>query len=245
MSLDPEHAELERSLREQIAASAGVTVGQGYQATVRRYSSPVGDVVVKSPHPSWLLGLFGRLAIRREDRIYARLAGTPGIPRRYGLLDGRHLVLEAIAGGSYRDEQSRLENRERFFARLLETLEAMHAAGVAHADLKRKDNLIVAPGEQPFLIDFGIACVDGEKHRGWRHLKFEWFRQLDLNAWIKLKYGRAPEAMSADDGALYRPLWLERLARSLRVGWQKLTFRRLREERRRHAAGQRNGPDYS
>jgi predicted Ser/Thr protein kinase len=237
VTLDPKFANLERSLREQIAESAGQLIGQGYQATVYRYESPVGAVVIKSPHPSWLLGFFGRLAIRREDRVYERLAGTPGIPRRYGLLDGRHLVLEAIAGPSYRAQQSRLENRERFFARLLETLEAMHAAGVAHADLKRKDNLIVGPDEQPFLIDFGIACLDGAQQRGWQHIKFEWFRQLDLNAWIKLKYGRRPVSMSAEDEALYRPLWLERIARVVRIGWQKLTFRRAREQRRRRSAG--------
>ena len=27
----------------------------------------------------------------------------------------------------------------------------MHAAGVAHGDLKRKDNIIVGPGERPYL----------------------------------------------------------------------------------------------
>ena len=89
----------------------------------------------------------------------------------------------------------------------------MHAVGVAHGDLKRKHNVIVGAGEQPYLIDFGIACLrDGLFGR----LVFTTFRQMDLNAWLKLKYGRRledivePEAVSVEDAALYRPLLIER-----------------------------------
>jgi serine/threonine protein kinase len=108
----------------------------------------------------------------------------------------------------------------------------MHAAGVAHGDLKRKDNMLVAAGERPFVIDFGIAwCVDSDSPR-WRRRIFDLVRQMDYNAWIKLKYRRGTEDVSAKDAERYRPLLLERVARGIRIPWQKVTLRRLRKRRR-------------
>ena len=85
----------------------------------------------------------------------------------------------------------------------------MHAAGVVHGDLKRKDNIIVGPGERPYLIDFGVAWLRSNStllNRVW----FEPGKQMDYNAWIKLKYQRRTDSLSATDAALYRPLLIER-----------------------------------
>jgi serine/threonine protein kinase len=131
---------------------------------------------------------------------------------------------------------------------LLETLHAMHAAGVAHADLKRKANIIVGPGERPWLIDFGIAARRGTSRssRAW----FEHAVQGDYNAWIKLKYGRriepkeAADVLSPEDAKLYRPLWTERIARAVRVPWQTITLRRPRQRwraARRNPSERRDG----
>ena len=109
--------------------------------------------------------------MRREHAVYERLAGVPGIPRTYGLVDGEFLALEYVAGPSLRAHEARLADRDAFFARLLETVNAMHAAGIAHADLKRKDNIIVGSGERPYLIDFGIAVRRGDSRIG-----RSWFR---------------------------------------------------------------------
>jgi serine/threonine protein kinase len=227
---DNEPSELERWLNSERPKAPATLLGQGYQATVHRYDSPVGPVVVKSPHRSALLGYFGRLAIHREHRLYRQLEGIPGVPRVHGLLDDRHLVLEAIEGPSLREHESALLG-DRFFADLLETIDAMHAAGIAHGDLKRKDNILVGPNGRPYLIDFGIACRAGR--RGFKRWRFEWTKQLDYNAWIKLKYGRNPAGISAADATRYRPLWIERIARWIRVPWQKLTLRRPRQRLRR------------
>jgi serine/threonine protein kinase len=118
----------------------------------------------------------------------------------------------------------------------------MHAAGVVHGDLKRKDNIIVGPEERPYLIDFGIAVRRSARSKIFNRLVFARLEQMDLNAWLKLKYGRRidPEAepgvLSAADAALYRPLWLERAARAVRVPWQKLTLRRARQRWRARRA---------
>ena len=229
----PARATIARTLHDAIARGEGRVLGSGYQATVELYSTPAGDAVVKKPHGAKLLGRLWRHLLRREHAVYEQLAGVPGVPRTYGLIDGEYLALEYVPGPSLRSHEAKLSDRAAFFAALLATLRAMHAAGVAHADLKRKANVIVGPGERPWLIDFGIAVRRGESRlaRVW----FEHAAQGDYNAWIKLKYGRriepaeAAAVLSPEDAALYRPLWSERVARAIRVPWQAITLRRPRQ----------------
>lgn len=216
-------------LRAALATGRGELLGAGYQATAHLYRGPHGTVVVKSPHVGGVLEWLGRRALAREHRVYARLAGVRGVPRCFGFLDDAHLVLEHIAGPSLRAHADELKNRERFFSDLLKSIEAMHAAGVAHGDLKRKNNVVVGPGEHPYIIDFGIARMRKTEHDGRGGLVFEWVKQIDYNAWAKLKYRGHMDELSVEDAARYRPLLLERLARWIRVPWQTLTLRRPRQ----------------
>jgi serine/threonine protein kinase len=147
------------------------------------------------------------------------------------MADDTHLVLEHIEGPTLRLAAETLKDREQFFARLLATIQAMHAAGVAHGDLKRKENTLVGPGELPYLIDFGVACIEQADAGRYQREKFALMRQMDLNAWIKLKYGSRPENMTADDAVRYRPLLIERWARSLRGPWKVISMRSARKRR--------------
>jgi predicted Ser/Thr protein kinase len=228
-------APLLAELRAAIDSRAGRELGSGYQASVYLYETSAGAIVVKQPHRGGPLAFLWRRLLRREQAVYARLGGIAGIPRSFGLVDGEYLALEFIAGPSLREHESQIADREAMFAKLLATLRAMHAAGVAHGDLKRKDNLIVGAGEQLTLIDFGIAVRRSATSRLWNRLVFAPLMQMDINAWVKLKYGRRidpeadPDVLSAADAALYRPLLLERVARAVRVPWQTITLRRPRQ----------------
>jgi len=227
--------QLTAELAAAINAGPGRELGSGYQASAHAYRTSAGDVVVKKPHSSGPLGALWRSLLRREHAVYERLDGVPGIPRSLGLVGGEYLALELIAGPSLREHEARLADREAFFARLLTTIEAMHDAGVAHGDLKRKDNIIVGPGERPYLIDFGIAVRRSARNGFFNWLVFRHIEQMDLNAWVKLKYGRRidPETersvLSDEDAAIYKPLLIERLARAVRVPWQTITLRRPRQ----------------
>ncbi len=213
-------------IAHEIRGSAGKPVGAGYQATVSLHESPFGKLVVKAARSR---GFLSRASVTREQEIYERLENIPGIPKSYGIHPDVGLVLEYIEGRPLREREGDLADREVFFARMLETIDAMHAAGVAHCDLKRKDNTIVGPGETPYLIDFGVACIlrdgDGRAKRAW----FDLMRQMDYNAWVKLRYGREPKDLPPVVAQRYHPLLLERVARSIRIPWQKLTLRRLRK----------------
>lgn len=225
-------------LRAAIESGPGRELGSGYQASVHLYETSAGAVVVKKPHRGGPLGALWRSLLRREAAVYARLGGIAGIPRSFGLVSDT-LVLEHIAGPSLRGHEPRIGDRDAFFAKLLATIAAMHAAGVAHGDLKRKNNIIVGAGERPYLIDFGIAVRRSATSALWNRCVFSPLKQMDRNAWVKLKYGRRidpgsePAVLSAEDAAIYRPLWLERAARAVRVPWQTITLRRPRQRWRK------------
>ncbi|NIW23731.1 MAG: hypothetical protein GWN29_03770 [Gammaproteobacteria bacterium] len=195
------------------------------------YESPYGNFVVKSASGVWPWRAFGEAAIRREHRIYSIIAGIPGIPQCLGLIDDRTLVLEHIEGTTFRRGEMQLEHWDSFFVKLLATLHGIHARGVAHGDLKRKDNLLIGPDEQPYIVDFGVASVEKRATMPWSNAIYRWMHQYDYNAWVKLKSRRQLDALLPEDAALYKPTVTERVARVIRKIWHKLTLRRLRRKR--------------
>lgn len=142
-------------------------------------------------------------------------------------------MLEYIEGTTLRIAAEELQDRETFFARLRETVQAMHATGVAHGDLKRKENIVVGPDERPYIIDFGIAATRPAVGGLRIGPGFETARQMDLNAWIKLKHGRVWESLPPEDAPLYKPLVVERWARRLRGPWKAVSMRSTRKRRRK------------
>ncbi len=234
-----DHLTLSRGQRRELGdwlASPGAdqTSVTGYQASIRLYRGSAGEFVIKGSLGRGLRKKLSQSAIRREARIYHRLRDVPGVPKCFGWLEGGYLVLEHIPGNTLHNFDDRLENREEFYSRLLVTLRRMHDAGVAHGDLKRKKNILVGPGQQPFVVDFGIAVVETGRHG----YLFDIVRQVDRNAWIKHKYRRRTTGISAVDAPLYKPR-LALTGRILRNLWHAMTLRRLRKrwrERRRNSA---------
>ena len=54
-----------------------------------------------------------------------------------------------------------------------------------------------------------------------------------LLASIRIDPETEPGVLSSADAAVYRPLWIERVARTVRVPWQTITLRRRRQRWRR------------
>lgn len=222
-------AERLREIAEWFAQTpVGVELGRGYQARTTLYRSPYGNFVVKTARGPWPWRSLGQAAIRQEHAIYTKIAGVPGIPQCFGLLGGERLVLEYLEGGTFRQRESEITDWDRVFERLLETIRGIHAHGVAHGDLKRKDNLVIGPDERPYIVDFGVASVERRSALPWANAMYRWMRQYDYNAWVKLKNRGQLDALDDEDRALYKPTRMERIARFIRVIWQKLTLRRLR-----------------
>jgi len=217
---------------------SGELLSSGYQGVVYKIAAgpdtpDVDYLIVKQAMGSPLAQWFRRRMIRREYRVYRHLADISGIPKCYGLQDGDRLLLEFIDGHPLKLSDGEIEDREKFFAALLNLIQATHHAGVAHADLKRKENILVTGAGLPYLIDFGSAVTCHDASGSLRRWLFRQACQIDLNAWVKHKYlGRYADISDAD-AQYYQPTFIERVVRPLRLIWRKITARQWRKARRR------------
>lgn len=103
-----------------------------------------------------------RQAVLAEARAAAAL-NHPGVTTIYevGEYDGGlFIAMELVAGTTLRGllKEGRFETRRaiRFATHIAEALEAAHAQGVVHGDVK-PENIVVMPDERIKLLDFGIA----------------------------------------------------------------------------------------
>ncbi|MZD56878.1 serine/threonine-protein kinase, partial [Streptomyces sp. SID5606] len=148
-------------------------LGHGGMGTVWRAKDETVDreVAVKEPRvPDHLPererdNAFERM--RREARAAARL-DHPGVVNVHdvAVVDGRPwIVMELVRGRSLGDalQEGTLDAREaaRIGLEVLGALEAAHAAGVLHRDVK-PDNVLLGRHDRVVLTDFGIAQIEGE-----------------------------------------------------------------------------------
>ncbi len=193
---------------------------RGYQGNI--HTSQVGEdkILVKSAAGSGVTAWLNRWMLRREHLIYRRLTGIEGIPRCHGFFLGRYLVLENVDARTMR--HTTIEDRSSFFAEMLTIIESIHERGVAHGDLKRKENILVTSDSRPCLIDFGVSVFRKPGFHPLNHFRHSFSHQHDLNAWIKHKYARKYQDISPEDARYYRPLRIERLARQIKRNWVRL-----------------------
>jgi predicted Ser/Thr protein kinase len=208
-------------------------ISRGYQGTVYVTAPGPERRIIKQAMGMPIVRRLRRAMIRREYAVYRRLAGIAGVPRCYGLQDGADLLLEYLDARPLRELGNELPDREAFFADLFELILSLHRAGVAHADLKHKGNILVGVDGRPYILDFGLAVLRKDSGGRWNRFLFEQACRIDLNAWIKLKYRNRYAAISAADRHIHRPTLIEAIARRLRPAWRRLTGRHRRKARRK------------
>ena len=213
--------------------SAEALISSGYQGAAYLYEGSQDRRVIKAATGAGILGWVRRRMIRREFAIYQRLASVDGVPHCHGLLDGQYLVLDFFDGVPLSDVDSDIADRDTFYKGLLKIVLNVHLAGVAHADMKRRGNVLVSPDQRPCMLDFGTAVAKNDRGGWFNRWLFKQARQFDYNAWIKLKYRRDYDSIAPEDQLYYRPTPLESLARLVRRGWRKITLRQYRKARRR------------
>jgi predicted Ser/Thr protein kinase len=227
---------LQNELRSFLADEqrlADALLSSGYQGSVFLYETGGTKFVIKQA-AGGMFGWFHRLMLRREARVYERLADVDGVPHSPGFLNDRWLLLDYVQGESLRRVRKTLREPDDFYRALRKIIADCHAAGVAHGDLKRKDNVLVAADERPHVIDFGTAVMrDGGLLD---RLLFPLIRRFDRNAWIKAKYRFDLERISAEDSNWYRPTVLEQTFRLLQKFWRVISFRQARKRRARRKA---------
>ncbi|MDX2412075.1 MAG: hypothetical protein QNK16_07615 [Woeseiaceae bacterium] len=193
---------------------------RGYQGNI--HTGQVGEhkILIKSAAGRGLAAGLNRFMLRREYLIYERLAGISGIPRCFGYFMGRYLVLENVDAQTLRD--GTISDRDGYFVEMLAIIEAIHERGIAHGDLKRKENVLVSRDSRPYLIDFGVSVFRKPGFHPFNHFRHDFSHQHDFNAWVKHKYNRNYQEISPEDAKYYRPLLIELIARRVKRAWTKL-----------------------
>ncbi len=208
-------AEFAARVRNDLASGKNV-LARSNQGTLLKLSLGGQDLLVKCPMGKGLALRARQKTLVREYEAYQRLEGLSGVPRCYGLIDGEFLAIELIRGVPFRD--ARFEDRESWFADLLEVIRGIHRRGVSHGDLKSKSNILVTEDQKPCVIDFGTAFVHKTGFHPFNNWMFRFGERLDLNAWVKHKYHGRYEDAQGEDGEILRYTWLEKLVRRLRGG---------------------------
>lgn len=181
--------------------------------------------VVKDFSANGLLyrNIAGRFLVWREKKAYERLKGIKGIPVFYRSINGTALIMEEIAGKSIKDVHRTTGIPEQFFSDLHDLLETVHAAGIAHCDLKRAPNIIVGDDGRPCLVDWSASILKSEFRFFPLSLIFKRFVKDDMNAIIKLKLKYSPETVTREEKEAYmRRGFFERIIRDIRDNARRL-----------------------
>lgn len=163
-----------------------------------------GSVIVKdfSGRGPWARRL-GRLQIRREAAAYRWLDGVSGVPAFVGCVDAHALAIENIAGERLAFAALRPGDGPRLVEALRTILEAIHARGVIHNDLRGRENVLLRRDGGLAVIDFAAALrlrPGGLAHR----LLFRRLAVADEAALLKWKGMIAPGTYTPQDEAFLR-----------------------------------------
>lgn len=188
------------------------------QGTVLHFKEAGAEFLVKTAMGTGTVRRAREATLLREYSAYRRMEGLAGVPRCYGLLDRRYLVLEKVRGTHYREAE--FEDRESWFTELLAVIRSFHDRGVAHGDLKSKSNLLVTHDQHPCVIDFGTTVLHRSGLHPLNNALFDYLRRLDINAWVKHKYRGRYEDASPEDAELLDYSRFESLLRRYRK-WKK------------------------
>jgi RIO-like serine/threonine protein kinase len=153
---------------------------------------------------SWPVRLLGRRQVLREVRALRRLDGIPGIPRCYGEAGRFGVLMERVEGERItRWCRSRRAEAAPLFERLIRLVAQVHTRGVAHIDLRKRDNILVAADGRPCVIDFNASfCFDPA---GWgARFLFPLMRRIDDAAILKWKARLAPELLTPAEMSRHR-----------------------------------------
>ncbi len=211
--------ELLRWIETSVKTGSNI-ISHGYQGHIYLYEDEGRRLVIKAPM-GWGLGkLIRQIMLRNEFRVYSKLSLIHGIPKCYGFLKNRYLALEFVDGVSIKE--ARISDREFFFTNLIDLIKNLHKAGVAHSDLKKKDNLLVVNGQTPCVIDFGVAIIRKSGFAPVNHFLYNIARKFDFNAWAKLKYNRKLENITDEDRKYYNRTIIETVSHKIKRVYRKI-----------------------
>jgi hypothetical protein len=204
----PTRAELER------AATRVLKTGGPTKADLRVVEQGGRRLVVKDfARKSPAVRVLGRVQIARECRAYRRAGPILGLARFAGRIDSHALAVEWIEGEELARSARRAREGPALLERLREVVARMHAAGLAHLDLRGRENVMIDAAGRLYVLDLASAVwlrPGGLAHR----LFFGWLAATDRAALLKWKRLLAAGPYTAAEDAFlrrfrfWRSLWI-------------------------------------
>ena len=213
MIKDLDQSALKRWIEDSLNSDTN-TLAAGYQGKTLLYRNDDQNIVIKTPHGRGFVKYLHTRMLRHEALAYQKLQHLGGIPACYGLVDNKYLALEFIEGDPIRNK--RPVNNDKYFKTLFSLIEQMHAHGVAHMDLKKKDNLLVTHHDEPCVLDFGVAVIRKKGFHPVNHFMYRLARRFDYNAWVKHKYHNNMHNIADQDKIYYRRTITEIIAKKIK-----------------------------
>ncbi len=132
---------------------------------------------------SRLTRLLGRFQVAREVCVYRALAGLEGVPPLLARPSPDSLLVGYVDGGRL-SKQRGSEDAPRLARQLQSLIEEFHRRGVAHVDLRGRNNILVDASRRLWVLDFGASWLRGSGG-GLRHLLFAIGRRVDRAGILK------------------------------------------------------------
>lgn len=166
----------------------------------------------------WLLRRFwSRPVAAREVGALRFLTDVPGVPRLLATAGPDAFIIERLDGVRL-PRKDEAPPSAAFWADARRILDALHAHGIGHGDIRRK-NILIGPQGEAYFIDFATAICLRQRGLGARLNNFLLRRcqQIDRATFAKIKATYANVPLDADEQAwLDDQPWFLKLGRFLK-----------------------------
>lgn len=191
--------------------------GQRWQPDIYLTSVDGSRAVLKDYSRRGLVARWwGAILVRREEAAYGRLREVEGVPKAFGRHGRYGLLTEFIDAKLVTKFVEKGPLPSVYFDRLYAVVGAIHSAGVAHGDLKRRKNLMITDDHRPYIIDFASAWWKGRRWNLPRNWLYRQMCRIDGNAVAKLKARHGLDQLTPkEQAALDNPTGLERFVRRM------------------------------
>ncbi len=147
----------------------------------------------------WFRLLIGPILNWRECKALDKLSEVTCVPNLILQPDSRSFLM------TYHESEqiTKLNNIESdwpiFFDKFTAAIDEIHAAGVAHNDLRNPTNTLLTKGGEPILVDLVACFCQGQSWNLPNQWLFNKFCQVDKSAITKIKTRLAPELLNEND----------------------------------------------
>ena len=143
--------------------------------------------------------LIGPILTWRECKALKKLAPIECIPDLLHQPSKRSFLMSYHCSEQITHLSDIIADWPVFFQKLESSIDQIHAAGVAHNDLRNPTNTLISQSGEPVLVDLVAAFCQGQKWNLLNQYIFKKFCQVDKSAITKLKTKCAPDLLNSND----------------------------------------------